>query len=73
MFRFATASSPPPPGTPVHAGRGIVGQVVSAAPTAAGSELLAVITMDDLPGPLFLADDGSGKLERLDLPCDLPA
>jgi folate-binding protein YgfZ len=73
MFRFATASSPPLPGTPVHAGRGIVGQVVSAAPTAAGSELLAVITMDDLPGPLFLADDGSGKLERLDLPCDLPA
>lgn len=73
MFRFATGSSAPVPGTPVHAARGIVGQVVSAAPTAAGSELLAVITMEDLPGPLFLADDGTGVIERMDLPCDIPA
>jgi folate-binding protein YgfZ len=72
MFRFSTSAPPPAPGTPVHGGRGTVGQVVSAAPTAGGCELLAVITIDDLAGPLFLAEGGTGMLERLDLPGDVP-
>ncbi|MBM4221025.1 MAG: folate-binding protein, partial [Gammaproteobacteria bacterium] len=71
MFRFSTGSPPPAPGTPVHGLRGIVGQVVSAAPTPGGCELLAVITLDDLPGPHFLAGDGTGMLERLDLPYEV--
>jgi folate-binding protein YgfZ len=72
MLRFSADSAPPPPGTPIHAARGTVGQVVSAAATAAGSELLAVITIDDLPGPFFLDSDESRPLQRMDLPYEVP-
>ena len=72
MLRFSSASAPPLPGTPVHAARGTVGQVVSAASTPEGSELLAVITVDDLPGPFFLDSTETQQLERLDLPYEVP-
>lgn len=73
MLRFSTHSAPPPPGTPVHAARGAVGQVVSAAATPEGSELLAVITLDDLPGPFFLDSTRQQPLQRLELPYEVPA
>lgn len=71
MLRFSVDSPPPLPGTPVYAARGAVGQVVSAAAIAEGSELLAVITLDDLPGPLFLDGDETRPLQRLDLPYEV--
>ena len=72
MLRFSATCPPPLPGTPVHATRGAVGQVVSAAFTPEGSELLAVITIDDLPGPFFLNSDETLALQRLDLPYEVP-
>lgn len=72
MLRFAANCPPPPAGTPIHAARGAVGQVVSAAFTAEGSEMLAVITIDDLPGPVFLDSGETVALQRLDLPYDVP-
>ena len=72
MLRFSTDSTPPLPGTPIHAARGTVGQVVSAASTPEGSELLAVITLDDLPGPFFLDSTQTQELQRLDLPYEVP-
>lgn len=72
MLRFSADSPPPAPGTPVHAARGAVGQVVSAAATPAGCEMLAVISIDDLPGPFFLDGDEARMLQRLDLPFDVP-
>lgn len=72
MLRFSADSPPPAPGTLVHAARGTVGQVVSAAATPEGCEMLAVITIDDLPGPFFLESDGTRMLQRLDLPFEIP-
>lgn len=72
MLRFSSSSAPPLSGAPIHAARGTVGQVVSAASTPAGSELLAVITLDDLPGPFFLDTTQTQRLERLDLPYEVP-
>ena len=72
MLRFSADSPPPASGAPVHASRGTVGQVVSAAATPEGCEMLAVITIDDLPGPFFLDGDETRMLQRLDLPFDVP-
>jgi folate-binding protein YgfZ len=72
MLRFSADGPPPEPGASVHAGRGAVGQVVSAATTPEGCEMLAVITIDDLPGPFFLESDRARMLQRLDLPCEVP-
>jgi tRNA-modifying protein YgfZ len=72
MLRFSAASPPPAPGAPVHAARGAVGQVVSAAATPEGCEMLAVIPIDDLPGPFFLESDQTRILQRRDLPCEVP-
>jgi tRNA-modifying protein YgfZ len=73
MLRFAAAGSPPAPGAAVHGSRGIAGQVVRAASTPAGAtELLAVIVLDDLANPLFLAAAGGTALERLELPYAIP-
>lgn len=72
MLRFSADSPPPASGAPVHASRGTVGQVVSAAATPEGCEMLAVITIDDLPGPFFLDGDEIRMLQRLDLPFDVP-
>lgn len=72
MLRFSAAGSAPAAGTSLYAERGIAGQVVSSAPTATGSEFLAVIVLDDLPGPLFLDEARTKPVRRLELPYDVP-
>ena len=72
MLRFSAAGLPPVPGAPLHAERGTVGQIVSAAPTESGSEFLAVVSLDDLPGPFFLDEASSRQAHRLKLPYDIP-
>ena len=72
MLRFGGAMSAPAPGSALYAARGVAGQVVSAAPTAAGCEFLAVVVLDDLPGPFFLDEPQTQVLRRVDLPYDVP-
>ncbi len=72
MLRFGTAASPPPPGAALYASRGPVGQVVNSAPAATGSEFLAVVVLDDLPGPFFLDEARTLPASRLELPYDIP-
>jgi folate-binding protein YgfZ len=73
MFRFGAAVAPPPPGTTVYGPRGAVGQVVRAAATpGGGTELLAVVVLDDLASPLFLEAGERVALERLTLPYAIP-
>jgi hypothetical protein len=70
MLRFALPAPPPPAGTPVTGPAGTAGQVVRSAPVAGGAELLAVVTLDSLPGPLTLA--GGAPLAPLPLPYAVP-
>lgn len=72
LLRFTAAGRVPPPGTAVHAARGVTGQVVSAVAVDGGCELLAVVYLDDLPGPLRLGDADGPLLERLPLPYAIP-
>ena len=62
----------PQPGAALYAERGAVGQVVSSAPTETGSEFLAVVVLDDLPGPFFLDEAQTHPVRRLELPYDVP-
>ena len=73
MLRFSGAASPPESGAVLYVKRGSVGQVVSSARTAAGCEFLAVVVLDDLPGPFFLDEAGTKAVRRLDLPYSVPA
>lgn len=70
MLRFGGNGPPPEPGAAVHGPRGAAGQVVRAAPSATGCELLAVLVLDEWPGPFQLAD-GRG-LAPLPLPYEVP-
>lgn len=72
MLRFGGATSAPAPGSVLYAERGVVGQVVSTAPSAADWELLAVVVLDDLPGPFFLDEARTQAIRRLGLPYDVP-
>jgi folate-binding protein YgfZ len=72
MLRFATTGEPPPAGAPVFAGRGAVGEIVSAAAAGNGSELLAVIVLDDLPGPFYTDEARTQTLTQLPLPYPIP-
>jgi len=72
MLRFSTPGAAPVAGAPVHAIRGPVGQVVASAPTSSGSEFLAVIVVDDLPGPFFLDEGRALPARQLELPYDIP-
>jgi folate-binding Fe-S cluster repair protein YgfZ len=72
MLRFSTLGVPPSAGAALYADRGVVGQVVSSAPTAAGSEFLAVIVLDDLPGPFHLDEAKARPVRRLELPYEIP-
>lgn len=59
----------PAPGTPVVDSSGAdAGEIVRAAASASGFELLAVVRLDALSGPLFLAGAGGPELNRLPLP-----
>jgi folate-binding protein YgfZ len=66
MFRFECACPPPPPGTRVLAGDQHAGDVVDAAATGEGCELLAVITLAQQDAELRVA--GGPKLKKLTLP-----
>ena len=72
MLRFSAPDTPPAPGAPLYADRGVVGQVVSSAPTASGTEFLAVVVLDDLPGPFHLDDRKTRPARRLELPYEIP-
>ena len=72
MLRFSAAAVPPAAGAALYAERGAVGQVVSSAPTETGCEFLAVIVLDDLPGPFYLDEARTQPVRRLELPYDVP-
>jgi folate-binding protein YgfZ len=76
MHGFCTtstpASGPVTAGAPVYGPDGIAGQVVDAADTADGTELLAVIRLDCLEQALALQADGQHPLVRQSLPYNIP-
>jgi len=72
MMRFSSPGDAPAAGTPVYADRGVTGQVVSSAPADSGAELLAVVRLDDLPGPFHLDDARTRPIRRLELPYEIP-
>jgi folate-binding protein YgfZ len=72
MLRFSAVGLPPMAGAPLYAERGTMGQIVNSAPTESGSEFLAVVVLDDLPGPFFLDEAKTRVIRRLDLPYDVP-
>lgn len=72
MLRFSATGAPPPAGSPLYASRGVVGQVLSSAPADSGAEFLAVVMLDDLPGPLNLDEAGARPVRQLELPYEVP-
>lgn len=72
MLRFACNGPPPPPGSPVHGTRDGIGQVVSAAATAQGCEMLAVVQIDEASVALFADSARLIGLKRLALPYEVP-
>mgnify|MGYP002784536783 CR=1 FL=1 len=70
MLRYAAPGAPPPAGSAVRGPRGPAGQVVQSATSGAGAELLAVVVLDELAGPLTLAD--GAVLAPLPLPYAVP-
>ncbi len=71
MFRFQAACPPPPPGTRVLVGDQHAGDVVDAIPTAAGCELLAVVSLPQLEQALSLESAIGVPLELLTLPYEV--
>jgi folate-binding protein YgfZ len=72
MLRFGLAGAVPAAGEAIYAERGVVGKIVSAAAVDDGSELLAVVGLDDLPGPFFADPAHSRALRHLALPYPIP-
>ena len=70
MFRLRAATAPPAAKTAVTAAGVKVGEVVLAAPTAHGCELLAVVNLDARGAPLTL--EGGAGCEWADLPYPVP-
>lgn len=68
MFRFKATCPAPQPGTRILAGEQHAGDVVDAASTEDGCELLAVISLAQLEGNLQVEGSHNGTLERLELP-----
>jgi folate-binding protein YgfZ len=66
MFRFHAATEPPTPGTRIAAEEQHAGDVVDAAATPDGCELLAVVSVAQLNAPLRLAN--GSRLEQRPLP-----
>ena len=71
MFRFECACPPPAPGTRVLVGEQHAGDVVDAAATAAGCELLAVITLAQVDAELELEPSRGARIRKLPLPYSL--
>jgi tRNA-modifying protein YgfZ len=68
MFHFACAASPPAPGTRILAGEQHAGDVVDAAATSNGCELLAVIGLAQQDAALELESNRGVALQKLPLP-----
>ena len=68
MFRFSAKCGPPAPATRVSTGGQHAGDVVDAAATENGCELLAVVTLAQADAELELDGMQGMKLERLALP-----
>lgn len=68
MLRFAANCAPPPPGTRVLEGDAPAGEVVDAAATPAGCELLAVVSLAQKDAALTLASPHVTALASLPLP-----
>ncbi|MEQ1582246.1 MAG: folate-binding protein [Steroidobacteraceae bacterium] len=68
MLRFAAACPPPPPGTRVLEGDASAGEVVDAAATPEGCELLAVISLAQKEAALHLAGPFAAILQSVPLP-----
>jgi folate-binding protein YgfZ len=68
MFRFGSAGAPAAPGTRILAGDQHAGDVVDAAATSEGSELLAVITLTQQDAALELESSRGEPLRKLALP-----
>ncbi|HKE94069.1 MAG TPA: hypothetical protein VKB34_07165 [Povalibacter sp.] len=71
MFRFGARCSPPVPGTRVLAGDTHAGDVVDAAMTAEGAELLAVVSLQQADAALRLDSTADSELTRLSLPYEV--
>jgi folate-binding protein YgfZ len=71
MFRFAANCAPPSPGTRVLAGEQHAGDVVDAAATAEGCELLAVISLAQLQETLHLDGQQNSTLQPSPLPYEV--
>jgi folate-binding protein YgfZ len=71
MFRFQCASPPPVPGTGVLMGGQHAGDVVDAAATDAGCELLAVVSLAQQDAELELESNRGARLQKLPLPYTL--
>lgn len=72
MFRFQAQGEAPVPGTRILANEQHAGEVVMAAPTTFGCELLAVINLAQRDAALTL-ESSQTPLEMLTLPYELPA
>jgi folate-binding protein YgfZ len=71
MFRFQCACPPPAPGTRVLAGEQHAGDVVDAAATSNGCELLAVVSLAQADAELELESNRGARLRKLPLPYSL--
>jgi tRNA-modifying protein YgfZ len=71
MFRFECACPPPAPGTRVLAGEQHAGDVVDAAATGAGCELLAVTNLAQQDAELELESNRGARIRKLPLPYSL--
>lgn len=72
MLRFSGTGAPPAAGAALYGTRGVSGQVVSAALTENGGEFLAVLVLDDLPGPFYLDEGHTREVTSLELPYPIP-
>ena len=68
MFRFACATQPPAPATRILCGEHHAGDVVDAAATPDGCELLAVISLAQQDEALELESSRGARLQQLPLP-----
>jgi tRNA-modifying protein YgfZ len=71
MFRFECASPPPAAGTRVLVGEQHAGEVVDAAATDAGCELLAVVSLAQQDAELELESSRGARIQKLPLPYSL--
>jgi folate-binding protein YgfZ len=71
MFRFECKAPPPAPGARILAGEQHAGDVVDAATTSAGCELLAVISLAQQDAELQLESNRAVRLQKLSLPYSL--